>query len=185
MDQLMLEIKIHIASKAWAAWAKLALADPVFCKWAADNVAVFMRTFATNVYTTAIVYKLESQHELSSWFDYPSVIQYIPERGSMWSVWGNMMRYGDYPAVIRYDSGCREWVNKPDGDGFSNQPLLCRDEVSPASIEDDMLKYSDSAEGEPRIYSNDALEYPNGNIIMSNGNRIISGARLDNMFLCL
>jgi hypothetical protein len=73
---LPMDIIITIASMDWRTWAKLALADPVFCKWAADNVATFMRLF----YYSHDCYTWYGRHNTwhllgidnHSWFDYPA-----------------------------------------------------------------------------------------------------------------
>jgi hypothetical protein len=78
---LPIDIIVSIASLHWRTWANLVLADPVFCKWAADPVQIarFMRTFIVNQLYVAIDEDIEIYHTLlcdqdnvQGWFGYPS-----------------------------------------------------------------------------------------------------------------
>jgi hypothetical protein len=94
MLALPLEIIIRIAENDWQAWAKLALADPVFCKWAADPVQIarFMRTFIVKNDRGAFEILELPGTTYTSWFDYPCMFDVSYDNRRSWRRSSNYYR---------------------------------------------------------------------------------------------
>jgi hypothetical protein len=155
-----MEILIKIASCDWIAWAKLALVDPAFCKWAADPVQIarFMRGFIIAERSISYgyyvySYKLAHLRNEASWFGY--VMQYS----------GHSNYYDARTSeIIIYSGGIRKFMNT----------------IGPKVVGKYMNNlYENVDAGHPRSYSSRCIAYKSSesvNRIRDTGERVMKDA---------
>jgi hypothetical protein len=146
-----MDILIKVAYNDWMAWAKLALADPTFCAWAAqlEQIAAFMRTFYIGrPFLLHTMYYLDGQQCAYSWFNYPT---FTTGHGFEKKIYGDGL-----PCSMTIGYRCWKSNKVPDITNYS-----------------DNILYADSST-EPVGYSNNSITYKHYTF-NSNGSRSFYG----------
>jgi hypothetical protein len=132
---LPFEIIVLIAEKDPITWAKISLADPDFCKWAATecNIVRFLKLFLKTIQATRgkddwvhsiIEYRLFTDTPPRSWFDHVTRIDNIYKELE-WHHHENQYRDNDRPTIISA-CGTRYWYRNNHRDGDSPS-IICPD----------------------------------------------------------
>jgi hypothetical protein len=137
---LPFDIIVLIAERDPIVWAKIALADPDFCKWAATecNIARFLKLFLKTIHSTrsendwiypVIEYRLFTDTPLHSCFDHVACIDEI-DREMIWYYHGSVCRDDDHPTMVAAN-GTRKWSHhdKANRDNDLSDAIIAYDEL--------------------------------------------------------